>query len=219
MRRALMLALALPVILGAQTPVRDVRTMRSFETAMSFGLGLSRFGKRADRGNTVRFDYTGSLALDGTFEMPLTRRSGISGGVMLSPLSKVRGVSDAGTIVTDIALVTTADALLLWRFKPQAPAYFGVGGGYTMATRSPVLYADDTGLQWDSDKGRFGAPHAAFVIGFDRDLPHRIGLRLRFATRFVGPFDVDDPSSGTVATRSTDFAVTAALRIRRANFR
>ena len=219
MRRALMFALALPVVVAAQTPVRDVRTMQSFETAMSFGLGLSRFGKRADRGNTVRFDYTGSLALDGTFEMPLTRRSGIGAGVTLSPLSKVRGGSDAGTIVTDIALVTAGDALLLWRFKPQAPAYFGIGGGYTMATRSPVLYPDGSGLQWNSEKGTFGAPHAAFVIGFDRDLAQRVGLRLRFATRFVGPFDVDDASSGTVATRSTDFAVTASLRMRRANYR
>lgn len=221
MRRALaVIALVAPLALPAQAPVRDARTMRSFESAISVGLGLARFGKRAHRSNNaIRFDYTGSIALDGTFELPLTRRSGIGGGVMLSPLSKVRGSSDMGTIVTDMTLLTVADALLLWRFKPQAPAYFGVGGGYTMAMRSPVLYVDDTGVQWNSEKGNFGAPHGAFVIGFDRDLTQRTGLRMRFAMRFVGPLDVDDPASATVATRSTDFAVTASLRRRRASFR
>ena len=220
MRRvATLLAIAAPIVLAAQTPVRDVRTMRSFENAMSFGLGLARFGKRADRDNGVTFDYTGSLAVDGSFEMPLTRRSGLSGAVTLAPIAKVRGSSDLGTIVSKLTLVTAADALVLWRFKPLAPTYFGIGGGYTMATRSPVLYPDETGVQWHSDQGTFGAPHAAFVVGFDRDLPLRVGLRLRFVTRIVGPFDVDDPSSGTVATRATDFAVSAALRIRRADFR
>lgn len=222
MRRVLLIAAALaaPTASAAQTPARDARMMRSFETATTIGLGIGRFGQRAQRNNnSVRFDYTGSLVLDGTLEMPLTRRSGFGAGIMLAPLSKVRGSSDVGTIVSDMTLLTVADALLLWRFKPLAPAYFGIGGGYTMATRSPVLDPDDTGLQWDSEKGSFGAPHVAAVVGFDRDLRDRVGLRMRFAMRFVAPLDVDDASTATSAVRSTDFAVTGSVRWRRASFR
>ena len=222
MRRVAWLALGAliaPAGLAAQTPTRDVRTMRSFETATAIGLGFTSFGVRAKRDNGVTFDYTGSLAVDATIERPVTRRSGVSAGFTLSPLSKTRGGSDFGTIVQDFALLTAFDGLLLWRFKPSAPVLFGVGGGYTMATKSPVLEADASGLQWSSESGTFGSPHAAVIVGFDRDLAQRLGLRLRFALRFVGALDIDDPASGTRALSATDFAVTGMLRMRRANFR
>lgn len=212
-------ALVVPAGLAAQTPTRDVRTMRSFETATAIGLGFSTFGPRATRDNGVTFDYTGSLAVDATFERPLTRRSGIGAGFTLSPLSKTRVGSDFGTVVQDLALLTAFDGLVLWRFKPSAPAYFGLGGGYTMATKSPVIEPDASGEQWSSESGTFGSPHAAVIVGFDRDLAQRLGLRLRVAMRFVGALDVDDPASGTRALGATDFAVTGMLRMRRANFR
>ena len=80
--------------------------------------------------------------------------------------------------------------MLMWRFKPQAPVYFGVGATVARFSSNPVYQDPEPTTE----------PGAAGVIGLDLALAERVGVRVAWRNFFmvpkqVGPADASDVKS------------------------
>jgi hypothetical protein len=74
-------------------------------------------------------------------------------------------------------------ALLLWRFKPRAPIYFGLGGAVTRFDPAPVVGQNVTA---DGQAGttEFGG---VTVVGFDFQLSEQLGGRVVWRSYLMIP--------------------------------
>lgn len=74
-------------------------------------------------------------------------------------------------------------AMLLWRFKPRAPIYFGLGGGITHFPVSPVAGQSLT-AEGEGPVTEYGV---ATVIGYDFAFTPRLGGRVTWRAYFMVP--------------------------------
>jgi len=94
-------------------------------------------------------------------------------------------------------------ALLLWRFKPQAPIFFGLGGALTRFDPSPVAGQD---LSTTMEYG------AGTVVGYDFRITQQLGGRVAWRSYFLAPASGSMPADYTAKGMAWDNAFTFGVR-------
>jgi hypothetical protein len=187
----LMSTLLAPVALGqARPPVRRVvRTSFPFAITPSLGLGYGATRVRAtdpaDCPDSPCVDYGSGSGWQARVDLqvPLGRTLGFEvGGQLGRQASKVcqRGSCSS----PDRVWAYRGTASLLWRFKPRAPVFFGVGGAVVHYSPNPVFIG---GTAPTTELGVGG------VLGVDLSLAQRAGIRVAWRNYFLIPETVLPP--------------------------
>jgi opacity protein-like surface antigen len=207
---ALLSALLAPVAQGQEPPVvrRVVRT--SFPIAVTASAGLG-FG--AIRGSATQPDCLDRPCVDfgvGSgwqarvdVQVPIGRTLGIELGGQLGRQALKVCQSGACTVV-DHLWAYRGTALLLWRFKPRAPIFFGVGGAVAHFSTNPVYAV----------QGPATEPGFAGVVGLDLAVAQRVGVRVAWRNFFMLPGSIANPSfypKGTAWEQSLMFGARVNL--------
>jgi opacity protein-like surface antigen len=190
----LMSTLLVPVARGQEQPVvrRVVRTSFPFAITPSVGLGFGATrGKATDPTDCAEEPCVGFGSGSGwqtrvEMQVPIGRTLGIEiGGQLGRQVQKVcqRGACTA----VDHVWAYRGSALLLWRFKPRAPVFFGIGGTVAYFSSNPVYVVDAPTTE----------PGFAGVVGLDLALAQRIGVRVAWRSFFLIPESIGNPSFHT----------------------
>jgi hypothetical protein len=125
-----------------------------------------------------KHDIGGSLGLAARVQASLGPRMGLRMSVSYgAPRRKVsRTEPTQQSRFADRVGVIRAEALLLFRLKPQVPVFFGAGLAMASFTPGPVFGQDGT-LE-------FGA---ALAVGFDRRITPRVGTRAEWTVYVMRP--------------------------------
>jgi len=95
-------------------------------------------------------------------------------------------------------------ALFLWRFKPRAPIFFGMGGAVTRFDPPPVSgQAQSTTLEYG----------AGTVVGYDFRFTPQLGGRVSWRSYFLVPSSADLPGGFQAKSVAWDNAFTFGVRV------
>jgi hypothetical protein len=177
-----------------QTSIRRVEAT-AFPLAVTLSGGLGFGGKRAT--------FTDSVLCAGPDCGSAGAGSGWTASLDLrAPLGRTLGVEVAGHIghpsqrlcfrgacqSSGETWALRGSAMLLWRFKPQAPIYFGLGAAVTRFDPAPVV---NQNLTFDEEVGlvqggttEFGASTA---VGYDFALQGRVAGTLVWRSYLMSP--------------------------------
>lgn len=146
-------AALLPAAALAQRPgerqILMAQPLVSFPSALTLAVGISSFGARAERAETLfaqdssPHNYTYSLVkgLTGVarLQSPLGRRFGLMLGASVAYRAHdTKRDGEPFTASDDKVLSLRGEAGLLFRFKPAAPVYFGASVVYQRHNPAPV---------------------------------------------------------------------------------
>jgi hypothetical protein len=134
-------------------------------------------------------------------QAPLTRTLGVGiTGAISRPARKlcVRGQCESGERITSVH----GGVLLLWRFKPRAPIFFGIGPAVTFFTPGPVFGQ----VQSVTEPGGVG------VVAYDAQVGARVGVRVAWWSYLTKPSDTDLTSLYTVSGLSYDKVFSFGIR-------
>ena len=92
--------------------------------------------------------------------------------------------------------------LLLWRFKPRAPIFFGIGPAVTFFTPGPVLGQADAVLE----------PGGVVVVAYDAQLGAHVGVRVAWWNYLTKPSDKSLTTNYTMSGLAYDKAVAFGVR-------
>lgn len=139
------------------------------------------------------------------FQIPLGRTLGFEiGGQMGRPSLKQCLRGQCGTV--DRTWAIRGSGTLLWRFKPSAPVYFGLGGVYAYFSPGGPVLPFQTGVS----VSEFGA---TTVIGLDLPIDDRVGGRIVWRGSFMIPSNKGLPETGTLRSVAWDNALSFGLRL------
>ena len=158
---------------------------RAFELSITPWIGISGFGTRFIS-STQSARYKSSLSGGARADMPLTRRLGILANVAISPFAQLHVESPFGSGLEEKATVYRGDVGIGWRFKPQAPIFFYLGGGAVGASRAAFPGVSKSVLD----------PCAAFSLGYDGRRESPLNVRAVFSNYIVLPSDNSDTPVG-----------------------
>jgi hypothetical protein len=207
---AVLLSTALAAEAWGQAPPevrRVVRTSFPFAVTPSvgFGFGATR-GKAtdpiqcADRPCVPVGDGSGWQArLE--MQVPIGRTLGFEIGGQLGRQS-IKLCPGGSCTAVDHMWAYKGSALLLWRFKPRAPVFFGVGGALAHFSSNPI-YLDSLPTT---------EPGAAGVIGLDLAVGQRLGLRVEWRSFFLVPKSFGDPQRFQTSSVAWEQALTFGAR-------
>ncbi len=162
--------------------------LRAFELSITPWIGISGFGTRFTS-STQSTRYKSSLSGGARADMPLTRRLGILANVGISPFAQLHVESPFGSGLEEKATVYRGDVGVGWRFKPQAPIFFYLGGGVVGASRAAFPGVSKSILD----------PTAAFSIGYDGRRESSFNVRAVFSNYLAFPSDNSDTPAGVRA--------------------
>ncbi len=116
------------------------------------------------------------------FQVPVSRRAGVRAGLSIAiPRAEVRTLDGSQVALGgDRIAQMRAEVLLLFRIKPQAPVFFGLGGAFARSNPGLAPAQDNS-----TDVG------GVVTIGLDRPLRPPFTLRLEWTAYLMVP-----PSSG-----------------------
>ena len=173
----LLLAVAAPA--DAQ---RDRVIRQAFAPSITPLIGATGFGVRTVGViDGARYDYANGIAVGLQADRPLTRRTGLQGTLMLSPLTRVVVTNGPDVGDLDRTLVGALDLGIAGRLKPGAPLFVFAGGGATMALKRAAREPDGFGAD----------PHASVGVGIDFMRFERSGFRIMYLAHFVKPSTPD----------------------------
>ena len=214
---------------AAQSPL-DRGPTRGFDLAIIPSISLGFNANRAWQKDTTAcqgdVDHCVSYAMGNApnfsldVTVPVGRYFGLSAGGMIGQPQRVTCAQDTNcqATSTDRLTVLRGNALLLFRLKPQAPIFIGVGYGMTQANPGTLPWQDSVIVE----KG----PVAE--LGFDFNLGEQFGFRIAWWHYWMsvdasGSSSVagialcsSDPSDGcfTPETTAHDQMITFGARIR-----
>ena len=189
-------AIALPA--RAQTP----RAASAFERAVTPWIGIRNFGDRAFSPLAGHASYSPSLTVGGTFDLPLTRRTGVLLDVHVAPLGKQDLSEDESAVQFSRVFAYGATAALAGRFRPQAPIFFFGGATILGANKRAV----------PGEEGGAFSPGATLGAGLDLARSARVGARIVYQAYFVKPPDTE-AIGYRAESRSTDWTLGIGARI------
>ena len=205
----ILVTLILPAASAAQAPLRQ-RPTRAFTRHVSLTIALGFHGTRAERLDSLSNPCTqqtpctwsygpaGGAHVALRLQEPLTRQLGLRLGADLS--APTLGVDRDGSEFARVDQRSTAvrgEAVLLFRFKPGAPIFFGAGGTYTWWNPGPVT--SQTGLTQEN-----GAEYGGILtIGYDVPIDPRWGVRFEFLNYLMIPNDAGLPPGDYTAKSLT----------------
>lgn len=210
-----------PVVVSAQLaePVVRRAAPTAFPLAVTASAGIGFGGVRA-----TAFDSIGCASPDQCYSYGAG--SGWNVGVELqAPLGRSFGVEVAAQVAQPSQRVCLRSqcqspqnlwafrgtAMLLWRFKPRAPVFFGFGGGLTHFDPAPVVGQNVT-AEGQAGSMEFGG---STVIGYDFRFTERIGGRVAWRSYLLVPSSEGLPGSAEVKGLSWDNALTFGVRFQR----
>ena len=187
MRRPLSQAAAATLFLLAVAAPADAQRDRvirqAFAPSITPFIGATGFGVRTvGVSDDTHFDYANGLAIGLQADRPLTRRTGLQGTFMLSPLTRVVATNGPAVGDLDRTVVGAIDLGIAGRLKPGAPLFVFAGGGATMALKRAALEPDGFGAD----------PHASVGVGLDFMRFERTGFRIMYLAHFVKPSSPDE---------------------------
>jgi hypothetical protein len=95
-------------------------------------------------------------------------------------------------------------AMLLWRFKPRAPIFFGLGAALTRFDPAPVSgQAQDTTIEYG----------AGTVVGYDFAFTPQLGGRVTWRGYLLAPSSADLPGTAAAKSVAWDNAFAFGVRI------
>ena len=213
----LLTGLALLLLTTTAEAQRRRRT-KGFDLAVVLGAGLSFNGTRAFladvQGTTCQRNADECFSQDlgsgpmftANFEAPLGKRFGFTVGGAIGRMSRIQCTqgaqcNDRGNI-TDIK----GNALLLFRFKPQAPIFFGFGGAVNHTDPGPVEPFQDNITITETGP--------TLLVGYDFALGSKVGARIAWWSYWFSPQDDNLPSTGFKTPGSSyDTVVSISARI------
>ncbi len=183
--------LLVPVAQGQEQPGvrRVVRTSFPLAITPSAGLGFGATRGSAtqptDCPNNPCVDFGSGSGWQARVDVqvPIGRTLGVEiGGQVGRQVQKVcqRGACTA----VDHMWAYRGTAMLLWRFKPRAPVFFGIGGAIAHFSSNPVYVVDAPSTE----------PGFAGVVGLDLALAQRVGVRVAWRSFFLLPESIGNPS-------------------------
>ena len=134
-----------------------------------------------------------SIGVGGRVQLPISRIAGLRAGLAVSWPPPRIATLDGSQVRTGTTRVTLlrGDLMLLFRIKPQAPVFFGVGAAF--ARFSPGLAS---GQDQSTDVGGVAA------VGYDHRIKPSLGVRFEWTAYYLIPGTADwpaeyDPKSAT----------------------
>lgn len=220
MRAALVLlaAAGLAAPAAGQTAVRRIEP-KAFPLAVALSAGLGFGGTRATFTDSVLCagDNCGSAGAGSGWtatvdlRAPLGRTLGVEAAAHIGRPSQrlcFRGACQS----SGETWALRGSAMLLWRFKPQAPIYFGLGAAVTRFDPAPVvnqnLVLGDDGLV-QGGTTEFGA---ATVVGYDFTLDSRVGGTLVWRSYIMAPSSEGLPANYESKTTAWDNSLAVGVR-------
>jgi hypothetical protein len=221
MRTALVLFVAavLAAPAAGQTSIQRVEPT-AFATAVALSAGIGFGGLRATFSDSVLCagDDCGSAGAGSGWNATVDLRA---------PLGRTFGVEVAGQVgrpsqrlcfrgacqSSGESWALRGSAMLLWRFKPRAPIYFGLGAAITRFDPAPVV---NQNLELDDETGvvqggttEFGA---ATVVGYDFSLQGRVGGTLVWRSYILAPSSEGLPAGYESASLAWDNSLAFGVR-------
>ena len=125
-----------------------------------------------------------AIGVGGRVQLPISRIAGLRAGLAVSWPPPRIATLDGSQVRTGTARVTLlrGDLMLLFRFKPQAPVFFGVGAAF--ARFNPGLAP---GQEQSTDVGGVAA------VGYDHRIKPSLGLRFEWTAYYLIPGTSDWP--------------------------
>jgi hypothetical protein len=196
-----LVAAVVPASLAAQTPIRQ-RPTKAFSRQLSLSFAIGFHGTRQER-----LDTASASCIP---ELPCTRSYGPAGGAHLSlryvePLSRQLGlrvgadisapqlrIDRDGSEFARLGNRSTAirgEAVLVFRFKPGVPIFFGAGGTYTWWNPGPISVETGTAQDAGAELG------GILTIGYDAVIDGAWGARFEFLNYLMVPNSDGLPAS------------------------
>ena len=202
-------ALLVPAAIAAQAPLRP-RPTQAFTREVSLTLMLGFHGTRAERVDTISNPCTPLVPCTWSYgpangahvairlQEPLTRQLGLRLGADLSaPTLRVDRDGSEFARFDQRSTAIRGEAVLLFRFKPAVPIFFGAGGTYAWWNPGPVT--SQTGLAQEK-----GAEYGGIVtIGYDASIDSSWGVRFEFLNYLMIPNDAGLPAGDYTAKSLT----------------
>jgi hypothetical protein len=213
--RATAVVLGMAVVAGAAAAQPAIRRPqpKAFPLAVTPSAGLG-FGS----GRARYYDPNECASEDGCYEYGTG--SGWQAGVDVQvPLGRFLGFELSGQvgrpslkqclrgqcITVDRAWSIRGSATVLWRLKPRAPVYFGLGAAYAYFDPGPILIFQDA-----TAVGEVGG---TAVLGVDFALQNRIGGRVAWRGYFLVPSSKGLPDSQALKSIAWDNALSFGVRV------
>jgi len=198
----LLAAWLVPASIAAQAPLRQ-RPTRAFSRQVSVSFMLGFHGGRAELLDsassgcepelpcTRSYGPAGGAHVAVRYQEPLTRRLGLRLGADLSaPTLRIDKDGSEFARLNQRSTAIRGEAVLLFRFKPAVPIFFGAGGTYAWWNPGPV--AIETGVTQSS-----GAEYGGILaIGYDAPIENGWGVRFEWTNYLMIPRDTELPATG-----------------------
>lgn len=183
---------------------------RGFDFALIAGGALSFNGIRAFEADSITcfvrenecvgHDLGSGPMLDVSIQLPFARTIALSVGGAIGRLKRKRCVRGVECIISpEKVTAIKGNAAFLFRLKPQAPVFFGLGAGATHFDPGPV-----EGQEKLTEYGPLA------LIGYDFTLDADIGARITWWSYWMIPKEDIFDAAGT----AYDALITFAVRIR-----
>ena len=143
--------------------------------------------------------------LTADIQVPVLRHFGLSVGGAIGRPHKLNCVQGADCQSRTTLTMIKANAMLLARFKPGVPVYFGLGAGATRLHPGAVDVLQDSLTL--TETGFVG------LIGFDVSLASRVGARIVWWHYFSTP-KADGLSTDYTTSRTHDSVISVSARIK-----
>jgi len=188
---------------------RVVRTSFPFAVTPSVGLGFGATRQTnldpTDCPDRPCIDYGTGSGWQARVDMqaPIGRTLGFEVGGQIGRQSLKQCARGSCTAI-DHVWAYRGSAMLLWRFKPQAPVYFGVGATLAHFSSNPVYQDPEPTTE----------PGMAGVIGLDLALAQQIGVRVAWRSFLLVPKQVGPPDASEARSVAWEQALLFGARIK-----
>lgn len=200
----------------SQAP-REIRR-KGFELAAYVAASLSFNGVRADEGDPsgttcsstakscFKHDIGSGPLFQAGIEAPLGRTFGVMLNGSVGRLSRVFCEDAIGCRTSDKLTAVRGSGLLLFRFKPGAPIFFGAGAALNYLTQGPVR-PEQTDLAV-TEIGGVG------LIAYDFALSSSVGARIAWWNYFMVPSSDELGSAFSLPSTAYDAVISFGARIK-----
>jgi hypothetical protein len=130
-------------------PPQPYRQTTAFPVAVGAALSSGRYGDRAMQPAQPQVPeathrLASGLAIGARVQAPLTRRIGVFGGASITRRNRLVEEGDNPLSAEDKVTVIRADGGLGYRFRPNAPIFFGASFVYQRHSPGPVEFQTNT---------------------------------------------------------------------------
>lgn len=188
-----LVAVGVPAALTAQTPIRQ-RPTQAFSRQFSLSFAFGFHGTRQERIDTTSsgcvpslpctrsYGPAGGAHLSLRYVEPITRQLGIRLGADISaPSLRIDRDGSEFARLGNRSTAIRGEAILVFRFKPGVPVFFGAGGTYTWWNPGPTSIEAGTYQEAGAELG------GILTIGYDAVIDGAWGARFEFMNYLMVP--------------------------------